>query len=109
MVDWISHTFFCTVAGMANEPVRRPERPEVAAGMAAARERGVKLGRPRLAALPPSARRAGELRAQGLSLNGIAAALNEEHVPTVKGNGAWTKSTVQYLLKRLDDGEPVAE
>lgn len=91
---------------MANEPVRRPQ---VSAGMAAARERGVKLGRPRLAALPPSAGRAAELRAQGLSLNGIAAAMNEENVPTVKGKGAWTKSTVQYLLTRLDAGEPVAE
>ncbi len=91
---------------MVNEPV---QRPEVAAGMAAARERGVKLGRPRLAALPPSARRAGELRADGLSLNAIAATLNDEKVPTVRGNGVWTKSTVQYLLKRLDAGEPVAE
>ena len=101
---WILCTFLCTVAGMDNEPARRPQ---VAAGMAAARERGVQLGRPRRAALPPSAGRAGQLRDEGLSLNAIAATLNEENVPTVRGQGAWTKSTVQYLLRRLDAGDPV--
>lgn len=69
--------------------------------MAAARTRGVRLGRP-AAGLPPSAARAGELRDQGLSLAGIAATLQAERVPTLSGHGAWSKSSVQYLLCRLD-------
>jgi hypothetical protein len=69
--------------------------------MAAARSRGVRLGRP-TAALPPSAARAGELRDQGLSLASIADTLQAEHIPTLSGHGSWSKSSVQYLLHRLD-------
>lgn len=70
--------------------------------MAAARERGVRLGRPGKP-VPPSAPRAAELRAQGLSLAGIAQALNAEQVPTPSGQGAWAKTSVQYVLRRFDD------
>jgi len=73
--------------------------------MAAARERGVRLGRPEKP-VPPSARRAAELRDQGLSLAGIAEALSRERVlaPSGKrGPAAWTKSSVQYVLRRYDD------
>lgn len=69
--------------------------------MLAARQRGVRLGRP-AAALPESARRVGELRSQGLSLAVIADTLQREHVPTLSGRGTWSKSSVQYLLARLD-------
>jgi hypothetical protein len=69
--------------------------------MTAARNRGVRLGRP-IAALPPSALRAGELRDQGLSLAGIANTLQAERIPTLSGHGSWSKSSVQYLLHRLD-------
>ena len=76
--------------------------------MAAARQRGVRLGRPP-APVPPSAPRAAELRGQGLSLAQIAEALNTEQVPTPSGKGQWAKSNVQYVLARWDsehDDEP---
>ncbi|MEV6922937.1 recombinase family protein [Dactylosporangium sp. NPDC051485] len=79
----------------------RPPRPEVAEGMAAARDRGVRLGRPP-AALPDGAPRAAELRAAGNSLAQIAAALNAEQIPTPSGRGQWTRSSVQYALTRYD-------
>jgi hypothetical protein len=69
--------------------------------MAAARDRGVRLGRPPVP-LPNSARRAAELRDQGNSLAQIAAALNTEQVPTPSGKGQWGKSNVQYVLARWD-------
>ena len=77
--------------------------------MAAARQRGVRLGRPSVPA-PASGRRAAELRGQGLSLAQIAATLNAEQVPTPSGKGQWGKSNVQYVLARWDsehgDGQP---
>ena len=85
---------------MATRSAQR--RPEVSAGMAAARRRGVRLGRP-TAALPPSATRVAELRDQGLSLAAVADTLQAEQVPTLSGQGSWSKSSVQYLLSRLDD------
>jgi hypothetical protein len=78
-----------------------PRRPEVSEGMAAARARGVHVGRPR-PPLPASALRADELRGQGFSLAKIATALTAENVPTVSGQEVWTKRSVQYLLIRLD-------
>jgi DNA invertase Pin-like site-specific DNA recombinase len=97
----ISMTFFCMLRHMAATE-DRPRRPEVSAGMAAARQRGVRLGRPP-APVPTSAARAAELRAQGLSLAQIAEALNTEQVPTPSGKGQWGKSNVQYVLARWDN------
>jgi hypothetical protein len=68
--------------------------------MAAARRKGVRIGRPE-AALPPSAQRIGELREQGMSLAAIADVLDQEQVPTLSGRGCWGKSSVQYVLGRL--------
>lgn len=68
--------------------------------MAAARERGVRLGRPPAPA-PVGATRAAALRGEGHSLTAIAAALNAEKLPTPSGKGAWTRSSVQYALNRL--------
>jgi DNA invertase Pin-like site-specific DNA recombinase len=72
----------------------------VAAGMAAARDRGVRLGRP-ASPVPDSGRRIQELRDEGLSLNAIADALNSEGVASPSGK-AWTKSSVQYVLRRVE-------
>jgi DNA invertase Pin-like site-specific DNA recombinase len=82
---------------MTTEPNRRPE---VSAGMAAARERGVRLGRPPAPA-PVGATRAAALRAEGNSLAAIATALNAERLPTPSGKGTWTRSSVQYALTQL--------
>ncbi len=79
----------------------RARRPEVAQGMAAARERGVRLGRP-AAPVAQSARRAAELRAAGNSLAQIAATLDAEGVPTPSGRGQWRKSSVRHVLDRWD-------
>jgi DNA invertase Pin-like site-specific DNA recombinase len=79
----------------------RARRPEVAEGMAAAQERGVRLGRPP-APVPESASRAAELRAAGNSLAQIAATLDAEKVPPPSGKGHWRKSSVQYVLARWD-------
>lgn len=91
-------TLFCTLWAMAIKSSTR--RPEVVAGMAAARRKGVRIGRP-AAELPTSAQRIGELREQGLSLAQIASALDQQHVPTLSGRGGWSKSSVQYVLGRL--------
>jgi DNA invertase Pin-like site-specific DNA recombinase len=93
------------------------------AALAAARTRGTKLGgrRPngadirRFAALGRAAirRRAqafavdvgadlGRLRADGLSLNAIAACLNQEGIRTSR-RGAWTATSVKRVLARLQD------
>jgi len=85
---------------MASTPPRR-RRPEVSRGIAAARERGVRLGRP-AAPVPASAQRAAELRDQGLSLTQIAEKLDEGQVPTPSGKGHWSRSSVQYVLRRWD-------
>jgi len=76
--------------------------------MAAARDRGVRLGRPE-APIPESAHRAAELRAQGNSLAQIAAALQAERIPTPSGRGQWQKSSVQYVLARWDQERGKAE
>lgn len=70
--------------------------------MQAARARGVHIGRPSTAS-PESQRRAAELRDQGLSLAKIAAKLNEEEMPTPSGKGEWSKSNVQWVLRRWDE------
>jgi hypothetical protein len=85
----------------------RARRPEVAEGMAAARERGVRLGRP-AAPVGPSARRAAELRAAGNSLAQIAATLEAEGVPTPSGRGQWQKSSVRHVLTRWDQEQETA-
>jgi DNA invertase Pin-like site-specific DNA recombinase len=74
-------------------------REAVASGLAAARQRGVRLGRP-AAPPPPSGQRIEQLRAQGLSLAAIAAALNAEGAVSPSGR-AWTKASVQWALRRL--------
>jgi DNA invertase Pin-like site-specific DNA recombinase len=86
----------------------RARRPEVAEGMAAARERGVRLGRP-AAPVGQSARRAAELRAAGNSLAQIAATLDAEGVPTPSGKGPWRKSSVQHILTRWDQQQDTTE
>ncbi|MER3389670.1 MAG: recombinase family protein [Microcella sp.] len=68
------------------------------AALAAARERGVQLGRPR--SLPATSEaRLHELRAEGLTLVATAEALNAEGVPTAHG-GRWHASTVARIAKR---------
>jgi len=95
-------------AGVMAEPEPRARRPEVSEGMAAARERGVRLGRP-AAPVGPSGHRAAELRAAGNSLAQIAAVLDAEGVPTPSGKGPWHKSSVRHVLTRWDQQQDTTE
>jgi DNA invertase Pin-like site-specific DNA recombinase len=82
------------------------------AALAAAKQRGVRLGRhgaqvlapkwqaeakTRAEAIEPVIR---ELQAQGLSLRGIAAELTKRRVPTLRG-GAWHPQLVARVLQRI--------
>ncbi len=65
--------------------------------LAAKRDQGVRLGRPQR--LPVSTvERIVMLKAEGVSLRGIAARLDEEGVPTAAG-GAWGLSSVRAVLR----------
>jgi len=96
-------TLVGTLVDMAATESRRP-RPEVAEGMAAARDRGVHIGRPR-APLPAAAARVAELRDAGKSLAQIADILNAEEVSTPSGRGRWAKSSVQNVVAKLAEQE----
>ncbi len=69
--------------------------------MAAARGRGVRLGRP-AAPAGVAGGRAAELRAAGCSLAQIAVTLDAEGIPTPSGKGRWAKSSVRHVLARWD-------
>jgi DNA invertase Pin-like site-specific DNA recombinase len=66
--------------------------------LAAKRASGVRLGRP--VSLPAAVRkRIASERKAGHSLAAIAAALNEEKIPTAQGGRKWWPSTVQAALR----------
>jgi DNA invertase Pin-like site-specific DNA recombinase len=83
------------------------------AALAAAKARGVRLGRHGAECLAPAHRAAGALRArklssvlielksQGLSARAIASELNAKSVPTVAG-GRWHSQTVLRAFRRLE-------
>lgn len=78
---------------------RAGKRPRV---VAALRPTGRRRGPPPFGGLPGEAEvvgRIGVLHAGGLSLQGIADALNEEKAPTRTG-AAWSKMTVKTVLDR---------
>jgi DNA invertase Pin-like site-specific DNA recombinase len=64
-------------------------------GLAALRAKGMPTGRPAVADIPALADRIGLMRAQGLTLQAIADALNAESIPTIRGGTHWRVSSVQ--------------
>ena len=98
-------------AAVAQEEARAVSARTKAA-LAAAKQRGVRLGvtgaeraarykaeaRARAVELAPILR---DLKQQGLSLRGIAAALTKRRVPTPRG-GAWHPQLVARVLERLE-------
>lgn len=77
---------------------RRTISERTRAGLAAAKSKGVKVGRP--SAMPTATiRRLHELRAQGLSYERIAQALNAEGIPGAQ-NGQWWKASVYHAIRR---------
>lgn len=70
------------------------------AALAAARDRGVRLGRP--PAIPAAVEsRMRDMHTRGLGPKRIADRLNADAVPTVRG-GAWQPSTVARVLRRKE-------
>lgn len=94
--------FFTMLAGMATFE-RRLIAQRTRDALQAKRARGARLGRP--VTLPTATRsRVVELRDGGLSIAGVAAALNAEGV--TQGNGAeWTKGAVQKVLRSVGHDE----
>lgn len=75
--------------------------------LAAARDRGTRLGRPRAIDAALLARVVTD-RAVGLSLSAIANALNDEGVPTVRGGRCWHPAPIRGLVQSaaLDTPRP---
>lgn len=76
--------------------------------LAAARERGTRLGRPRQIGPLLLARIVAD-RESGLSLRAIATALNDQAVPTVRGGRCWHPATIRGLLQSAAIDNPDAE
>jgi DNA invertase Pin-like site-specific DNA recombinase len=64
-------------------------------GLEAARKRGGGQGRTAVADVPELKERIETMRAQGMTLQAIADALNAEGVPTLRGGAMWRPSSVQ--------------
>jgi DNA invertase Pin-like site-specific DNA recombinase len=81
------------------------EREEISertkAALAVKKAQGVKLGRRFEQLAPGVLERVRALRAEGLTLEAVAAACQEEGLPTPKGGKAWHPTTVRRLLERV--------
>jgi DNA invertase Pin-like site-specific DNA recombinase/peptidoglycan hydrolase-like protein with peptidoglycan-binding domain len=64
-------------------------------GLAAARARRGKSGRPAVADVPDLKRWIAAMREEGMTLQAIADTLNDEGVPTLRGGSRWRPSSVQ--------------
>jgi DNA invertase Pin-like site-specific DNA recombinase len=71
----------------------------IRAGLAQARARGARLGRPPTIA-PYVLERIRRERAAGKSLAAIANGLNADRIPTAQGGRRWYPATVRSTLKR---------
>jgi DNA invertase Pin-like site-specific DNA recombinase len=73
-----------------------------------ARRRGRSAGRPAVGDYPYLRDRIVHMRSQGMTLQAIAARLNEEGVPTVRGGAEWRHSSIQAALgyRRRGAGMP---
>jgi DNA invertase Pin-like site-specific DNA recombinase len=79
-----------TVGGLERKKVEERTRK----GLEAARHMR-RSGRPAVSDRPSLERRISEMRAQGMTLQGIADTLNAEGVPTLRGGAEWRPSSVQ--------------
>jgi peptidoglycan hydrolase-like protein with peptidoglycan-binding domain/DNA invertase Pin-like site-specific DNA recombinase len=67
-------------------------------GLAAARARRTATGQPAVEDIPALKERILDMRAEGLTLQGIADELNHEGIPTLRGGQLWRPSSVQAAL-----------
>lgn len=91
--------FVATIMCAAAQLERRMIGARTKDGLAAAKAKGIKLGRPR--SLPEDlALRVTELRQQGATLAAIADLFNIEQVPTARGGVRWYPNTIRAILAR---------
>jgi DNA invertase Pin-like site-specific DNA recombinase/peptidoglycan hydrolase-like protein with peptidoglycan-binding domain len=64
-------------------------------GLAAARARRGRTGRPAVEDVPDLKRRIAAMREEGMTLQAIADSLNKDEVPTLRGGSQWRPSSVQ--------------
>jgi peptidoglycan hydrolase-like protein with peptidoglycan-binding domain/DNA invertase Pin-like site-specific DNA recombinase len=67
-------------------------------GLEAARAKGQRVSRPAVEDVPELKERIAAMRANGLTLQGIADRLNAEGVPTLRGGEKWRPSSVQAAV-----------
>jgi DNA invertase Pin-like site-specific DNA recombinase len=67
-------------------------------GMADLRANALPVGRPAVSDRPDLVERINNMRATGMTLQGIADQLNRERVPTLRGGRTWRPSSVQSAL-----------
>jgi DNA invertase Pin-like site-specific DNA recombinase/peptidoglycan hydrolase-like protein with peptidoglycan-binding domain len=79
----------------AGELDRRRLAERTRKGLAAARAKGGAGGRPAVSDRPALRERIATMRREGMTLQAIADALNEEGVPTLRGGAEWRPSSVQ--------------
>jgi DNA invertase Pin-like site-specific DNA recombinase len=79
-----------TVGGLERRKLEERTRK----GLAAARDMR-RSGRPAVSDRPSLKQRIADMRAQGMTLQGIADTLNAEGVPTLRGGAEWRPSSVQ--------------
>jgi DNA invertase Pin-like site-specific DNA recombinase len=91
--------FVAHVLAAAAELERDMIKQRTCDGLAAARAKGVKLGRPRCLS-EDVALRVAELRDGGATLAAIADQFNSEQVPTARGGKRWHPSTIHAVLNR---------
>jgi hypothetical protein len=66
--------------------------------MADLRANALPVGRPAVSDRPDLVERINNMRATGMTLQGIADQLNRERVPTLRGGRTWRPSSVQSAL-----------
>lgn len=89
-----------TVVSAFSQYERRLIAARTKDALGALKAQGVRLGRP--VALPAETRaRISQMRAGGMSLPKIAAALTDDGVPTAQGGARWYPSTVAKVLKSI--------
>lgn len=72
--------------------------------LAIKRAQGIRLSRPRVVQAP-TVERIRDLRSLGISWRAVAAALNEEQVPTGHGAMAWTGASARYVALSRQAGD----
>ena len=102
LLDWLGEAGADLVARDVGFDTRTAGRAADRGVAAGDRRVGARSGRAAVRVLRATprrpARRIAELRDPGLSLNAIAAALNDEGIPTPRGGAEWRASSVQAAL-----------